>query len=73
MLASFNRDSRISALELSLRKLGVEELNKDDVQRMQWEHLKSKIGNWNQSMQIAVRVFRKLSFNFTWLDIKVSN
>ncbi|GJM87950.1 hypothetical protein PR202_ga03962 [Eleusine coracana subsp. coracana] len=56
MLVSFNRDARISALEWSLRKLGVEELNKGDVQRMQWEHLKTKIGNWNQFMQIAVRI-----------------
>ncbi|KAG8093632.1 hypothetical protein GUJ93_ZPchr0012g20853 [Zizania palustris] len=50
------RDSRGSALEVSLRKLGVEKLSKDDVQRMQWEALEAKIGNWTQFMRIAVKI-----------------
>ncbi|CAO2201060.1 unnamed protein product [Urochloa humidicola] len=40
------RDYRASALEVSLRKLGVEKLSKDDVQKMQWDALEAKIGNW---------------------------
>jgi hypothetical protein len=54
------RDSRASALELSLRKLGVEKLSKDDVQKMQWEALEAKIGNWILFMRIAVRIFLKI-------------
>uniref|UniRef100_A0A0E0BPA5 Exocyst subunit Exo70 family protein n=1 Tax=Oryza glumipatula TaxID=40148 RepID=A0A0E0BPA5_9ORYZ len=54
------RDSRGSALEVSLRKLGVEKLSKDDVQRMQWEALEAKIGNWTQFMRIAAN---RLCFN----------
>ena len=41
-------------LEESLRKLGVEKLSKDDVQKMQWEVLEAKIGNWIHFMRIAV-------------------
>ncbi|KMZ73546.1 Exocyst complex component EXO70A1 [Zostera marina] len=47
---------RSSALEQSLRKLGVEKLNKDDVQKMQWEVLEAKIGNWIHFMRIAVKL-----------------
>eukprot|EP00252_Welwitschia_mirabilis_P020450 TRINITY_DN5016_c0_g1_i1.p1 TRINITY_DN5016_c0_g1~~TRINITY_DN5016_c0_g1_i1.p1 ORF type:complete len:645 (-),score=126.10 TRINITY_DN5016_c0_g1_i1:279-2213(-) len=50
------RDSRASVLEQSLRKLGVEKLSKDDVQRMQWEVLEGKIGNWIHFMRIAVKL-----------------
>ncbi|KAL6641854.1 hypothetical protein ACP70R_020035 [Stipagrostis hirtigluma subsp. patula] len=50
------RDARGSALELTLRKLGVEKLSKDDVNRMQWEAVKPKIENWNQFMRITVKV-----------------
>ncbi|KAF7043437.1 hypothetical protein CFC21_052797 [Triticum aestivum] len=50
------RESRGSALESSLRKLGVEKLTKDDVQKMQWEALEAKIGNWIQFMRIAVKL-----------------
>ncbi|CAN6362320.1 unnamed protein product [Urochloa humidicola] len=50
------RDSRASALEVSLRKLGVEKLSKDDVQKMQWEALEAKIGNWIHFMRIAVKL-----------------
>ena len=49
------RDTRSSVLEESLRKLGVEKLSKEDVQRMQWEVLEAKIGNWIHFMRIAVR------------------
>ncbi|KAM0940418.1 putative exocyst complex component Exo70, cullin repeat-like-containing domain superfamily [Dioscorea sansibarensis] len=49
-------DVRASALEQSLRKLGVERLNKDDVQKMQWEVLEAKIGNWIHFMRIAVKL-----------------
>lgn len=48
------RDTRSSVLEESLRKLGVEKLSKDDVQKMQWEVLEAKIGNWIHFMRIAV-------------------
>ncbi|XP_059668655.1 exocyst complex component EXO70A1-like [Cornus florida] len=50
------RDTRASVLEQSLKKLGVEKLSKDDVQRMQWEVLEAKIGNWIHFMRIAVKL-----------------
>ncbi|XP_068339995.1 exocyst complex component EXO70A1-like [Pyrus communis] len=50
------RDTRASVLEHSLRKLGVERLTKDDVQKMQWEVLEAKIGNWIHYMRIAVKL-----------------
>ncbi|CAD5195956.1 unnamed protein product [Musa acuminata subsp. malaccensis] len=50
------RDARASTLESSLRKLGVEKLNKDDVQKMQWEALETKIQNWIHYMRIAVKL-----------------
>ncbi|XP_072950814.1 exocyst complex component EXO70A1-like [Typha angustifolia] len=50
------RDARASALESSLWKLGVEKLSKDDVQKMQWEALEAKIGNWIHFMRIAVKL-----------------
>ncbi|XP_030449168.1 exocyst complex component EXO70A1 [Syzygium oleosum] len=50
------RDTRASVLEQSLRKLGVEKLSKDDAQRMQWEVLEAKIGNWIHYMRIAVKL-----------------
>lgn len=50
------RDTRASVLEQSLRKLGVEKLSKDDVQKMQWEVLEGKIGNWIHFMRIAVKL-----------------
>lgn len=49
-----NRDTRSPVLEESLRNLGVEKLSKDDVQKMQWEVLEAKIGNWIHFMRIAV-------------------
>lgn len=50
------RDTRAAVMEQSLRKLGVERLSKDDVQKMQWEVLEAKIGNWIHYMRIAVRI-----------------
>lgn len=49
-----NRDARASALEMSLKNLGVEKLSKEEVQKMQWESLEAKIGNWIHFMRIAV-------------------
>lgn len=51
----YDRDTRAAVLEQSLKKLGVERLSKDDVQRMQWEVLEAKIGNWIHYMRISVR------------------
>ncbi|XP_047052613.1 exocyst complex component EXO70A1-like [Lolium rigidum] len=50
------RDARRSALELSLRKLGVEKLSKDDVERMQLDALEAKIGKCTQFLRIAMRL-----------------
>ncbi|XP_073305213.1 exocyst complex component EXO70A1-like [Primulina huaijiensis] len=50
------RDIRSPVLEESLQKLGVEKLSKDDVQKMQWEVLEAKIGNWIHFMRIAVKL-----------------
>ncbi|XP_062091729.1 exocyst complex component EXO70A1-like [Humulus lupulus] len=55
-LVKIYRDSRSSVLEESLRKLGVEKLSKEDVQKMQWEVLEAKIGNWIHYMRIAVKL-----------------
>lgn len=49
-----DRDARASALEMSLKNLGVEKLSKEEVQKMQWESLEAKIGNWIHFMRIAV-------------------
>ena len=58
------RDIRSSVLEESLQKLGVEKLNKEDVQKMQWEVLKAKIGNWIHFMLIAISTY--LEFEQIW-------
>lgn len=50
------REIRSPTLEQTLRKLGVEKLSKEDVQKMQWEALEAKIGNWIHFMRIAVKV-----------------
>lgn len=55
-LQKLYRDIRSPVLEDSLRKLGVEKLSKDDVQKMQWEVLEAKIGNWIHFMRIAVKL-----------------
>lgn len=44
-------------MEQSLRKLGVERVTKEDVQKMQWEVLEAKIGNWIHYMRIAVSAY----------------
>ncbi|GJN25970.1 hypothetical protein PR202_gb13860 [Eleusine coracana subsp. coracana] len=49
-------EARASALESSLKNLGVEKLSKEEVQRMPWEILESKIGNWIHFMRIAVKL-----------------
>ncbi|KAF7140253.1 hypothetical protein RHSIM_Rhsim06G0113300 [Rhododendron simsii] len=51
-----SRETRAAVLEQSLRKLGVEKLGKEDVQRMQWEVLEAKIGNWIHFMRISVKL-----------------
>ncbi|XP_019186366.1 PREDICTED: exocyst complex component EXO70A1-like [Ipomoea nil] len=50
------REVRASSVEQSLRKLGVERVSKEDVQKMQWEVLEAKIGNWIHYMRIAVKL-----------------
>ncbi|KAM7532254.1 hypothetical protein LguiB_035664 [Lonicera macranthoides] len=55
-LLKIYRDTRSSVLEESLRMLGVENLSREDVQRMQWEVLEAKIGNWIHFMRIAVKL-----------------
>ncbi|KAL0008146.1 hypothetical protein SO802_009648 [Lithocarpus litseifolius] len=50
------RNTRSSVLEESLQKLGVEKLSKEDAQKMQWEVLEAKIGNWIHFMRIAVKL-----------------
>ncbi|XP_014514236.1 exocyst complex component EXO70A1 [Vigna radiata var. radiata] len=55
-LLKIYRDTRSKVLEESLQKLGVEKLNKDDVQKLQWEVLEAKIGNWIHFMRIAVKL-----------------
>ncbi|KAJ7556873.1 hypothetical protein O6H91_05G102600 [Diphasiastrum complanatum] len=50
------KEIRASSLEQSLRKLGVERLTKEDVQKMQWEVLEGKIGNWIQFMRISIKL-----------------
>ncbi|KAJ7970661.1 Exocyst subunit Exo70 family protein [Quillaja saponaria] len=55
-LLKIYRETRSFVLEESLRKLGVEKLSKDDVQKMQWEVLEAKIGNWIHFMRIAVKL-----------------
>ncbi|KAL7147065.1 hypothetical protein ABFS83_06G083400 [Erythranthe nasuta] len=55
-LQKIYRDARSSVLDESLRKLGVEKLSKEDVQKMQWDVLEAKIGNWIHFMRIAVKL-----------------
>ncbi|XP_076883412.1 exocyst complex component EXO70A1-like [Bidens hawaiensis] len=50
------REARSACMEGSLKKLGVEKLGKDDVQKMQWEALEAKIGNWIHFVRIAVKL-----------------
>ncbi|KAL3646941.1 hypothetical protein CASFOL_009485 [Castilleja foliolosa] len=55
-LCTIYRDARSAALEQTLKKLGVERLGKEDVQKMQWEVLEAKIGNWIHFVRIAVKL-----------------
>lgn len=66
-LTNLYRETRSSVLEESLRKLGVEKLSKDDVQKMQWEVLEAKIGNWIHFMRIAVGIYSGSLFHFSLL------
>lgn len=50
-------------MEQSLRKLGVERLGKEDVQKMQWEVLEAKIGNWIHFMRISVSDISSSNFD----------
>ncbi|XP_076893638.1 exocyst complex component EXO70A1-like isoform X2 [Bidens hawaiensis] len=50
------REARSACMEGSLKKLGVEKLGKDDVQKMQLEALEAKIGNWIHFVRIAVKL-----------------
>ncbi|RWW48423.1 hypothetical protein BHE74_00045516 [Ensete ventricosum] len=51
-----NGAQEFTALESSLQKLGVDELTKDDVQKMEWDALETKIQDWVHLMQIAVNL-----------------
>ncbi|KAL3623453.1 hypothetical protein CASFOL_032269 [Castilleja foliolosa] len=55
-LCTIYRDARSAALEQTLKKLGVERLSKEDVQKMQWEVLEAKIGNWIHFVRISVKL-----------------
>ncbi|XP_042015292.1 exocyst complex component EXO70A1-like [Salvia splendens] len=55
-VAILYREARSTAVEQTLKKLGVEKLGKDEVQKMQWEVLEAKIGNWIHFMRIAVKL-----------------
>uniref|UniRef100_A0A0R0EJE2 Exocyst subunit Exo70 family protein n=1 Tax=Glycine max TaxID=3847 RepID=A0A0R0EJE2_SOYBN len=63
----FEADTRSKVLEESLQKLGVEKLSKDDVQKLQWEVLEAKIGNWIHFMRIAVRPLSNLFTYFIFI------
>ena len=66
-LLKIYRDTRSNVLEESLHKLGVEKLSKEDVQKLPWEVLEAKIGNWIHFMRIAVIIFLELCFGFIYL------
>ncbi|RRT62219.1 hypothetical protein B296_00040090 [Ensete ventricosum] len=51
-----NGAQEFTALESSLQKLGVDELTKDDVQKMEWDALETKIQDWVRLMQITVNL-----------------
>ncbi|KAM0946221.1 putative exocyst complex component Exo70, cullin repeat-like-containing domain superfamily [Dioscorea sansibarensis] len=48
--------ARSLALERNLENLGVENLDEVDLQKMKWDVLVKKIGDWIQAMRIAVKV-----------------
>ncbi|KAJ6839364.1 exocyst complex component EXO70A1-like [Iris pallida] len=47
---------RKSAIDLSLRRLGVEKLSIGDVQRLEWDALEAKIRRWIRSARACVRI-----------------
>ncbi|MED6135332.1 hypothetical protein PIB30_045451 [Stylosanthes scabra] len=50
-------DVRSNWLEESIQRFGVEKLNNDDAQKLQWELLEAKIGSWIHLMPIAAKLF----------------
>uniref|UniRef100_A0ACD5WKS8 Uncharacterized protein n=1 Tax=Avena sativa TaxID=4498 RepID=A0ACD5WKS8_AVESA len=55
--AELYSEARASALESSLKNLGVEKLSKDEVQKMPWDVLETKKENWIQFTRTAVNFF----------------
>ncbi|KAL8168145.1 hypothetical protein V2J09_009644 [Rumex salicifolius] len=53
-LLALYREIRSATLELSLTKLGLEALTDNDLQKMPWEVLETKIGSWIQYIRIAI-------------------
>ncbi|CAI9753714.1 unnamed protein product [Fraxinus pennsylvanica] len=47
---------RKSAVDASLKKLGIEKLSIGDIQRLEWEILETKIRRWIRASKICVRV-----------------
>ncbi|MED6109750.1 hypothetical protein PIB30_036400 [Stylosanthes scabra] len=56
-LLNIYRDVRSNWLEESIKKFGVEKLNNDDAQKLQFEILEAKNGSWIHLMPIAVKLF----------------
>uniref|UniRef100_A0ACD5YC66 Uncharacterized protein n=1 Tax=Avena sativa TaxID=4498 RepID=A0ACD5YC66_AVESA len=54
--AELYSEARASALESSLKNLGVEKLSKAEVQKMPWDVLETKKENWIQFTRIAVKL-----------------
>lgn len=47
---------RREILDEGLRRLGIEKLSIEEIQKMDWETLEGKIKKWNQAIKIAVQV-----------------
>lgn len=47
---------RREILDEGLRRLGIEKLSIEEIQKMDWETLEGKIKKWNQAVKIAVQV-----------------
>lgn len=50
------KDVRGATILQSLKRLGLEKLTREEVQKMQWENLETKIGSWIQYLRIAVKL-----------------
>eukprot|EP00850_Spirogloea_muscicola_P022306 SM000287S10628 [mRNA] locus=s287:5699:8311:- [translate_table: standard] len=50
------KEVRGGMVEVSLRKLGVEKLSREDILKMQWEMLEGKIGCWIQFMHVTIKL-----------------